>query len=52
LKVGILLIAVGETEAVPIAMDHDVDVVGIVVGRCRPVEALIVEMPIWRPLPP
>ena len=35
LKVGVLLIAVGQTEAVPIAVDHDVDVIGIVVGRCR-----------------
>ena len=52
LDVGILRIAVGEAEAMTVAVDHDIDIVGIVVRHRRPLEARIVEMPVRRPLLP
>ena len=52
LDVGVLRIAVGEAEAVAVAVDHDVDIVRIVVRGRRPLEAGIVEMPVRRPLLP
>src|SRR5882724_10383126 len=52
LQVGILRIPVSLTVAMAIAMDHDIDIVRIVVGFSRPFEGRIVEVPVRRPLPP
>jgi len=46
LQVGILRIAVSHTVAMAIAMDHDIDIVRIVVGFSRPFEGRIVELPV------
>src|ERR1700687_4320240 len=48
LDVGISRIAVRKTVAMAIAVDHDVDLVGIVVRDRGPLEARIVEMPVRR----
>src|ERR1700722_1474021 len=52
LQIGITRIAGGEPVAVTIAVDHDVDIIGIIEGRRGPVEGRIVEMPARRPLLP
>src|SRR5712664_1667111 len=52
LQVGILRIAVSQTVAMAIAVDHDIDIVWIVVGFSRPFEGRVVELPVRRPLPP
>ena len=52
LDVGVLRIAFGQAEAVAIAVDHHVDVVGIVEGHRRSLETDIVERPVRRPLRP
>src|ERR1700730_2490292 len=46
LELGILRIAVGKTEAMTIAVDHDVDIVWVVERRRRPLETRIVAMPV------
>src|SRR4051812_7643906 len=52
LEIGIARIALGQTVAVTIAVDHDIDVVGIVEGRCGAREGRFIELPVWRPLLP
>jgi hypothetical protein len=52
LQVGILRIAVSQTEAMAIAMDHHIDIVRIVVRFRRPLESGVIEMPVRRPLLP
>jgi len=50
LQAGVLRISVGETEAVAIAMDDDIDVIRVVVGRDCPLQGRIIKMPVQRPL--
>ena len=52
LDVSILRVAFGKAKAVPVAVDHHIDVVRIVVGRRRALETGIVELPVRRPLRP
>ena len=52
LQICVLRIADDKTEAMAIAMDYNIDIVGIVECRCRAVEGRIIEMPVWRPLLP
>ena len=52
LDFGILRIAVGKAKAMAIAVDHHIDVIGIVVGHCSSLETGIVERPVRRPLRP
>ena len=51
-EVGILRIALGKPKAMAVAVDHDIDIVRVVVRDSRPLEAGIVEMPVRRPLLP
>ena len=52
LQLSIVRIARGQTEAMAIALDHDIDVVRIVMRHRGPLERRLVEMPVRRPLLP
>jgi len=49
---GIMGIAVGQAEAMAIAVDHHVDIVGVVMCDGSPLEAGVVELPVRRPVRP
>ena len=52
LDIGILRIALGKAEAMAVAVDHDIDIVGIVMRQRRPFEACLIKVPVRRPLLP
>src|SRR5215475_13663506 len=52
LDLGIMRIAIGESKAMTVAVNHDIDIVRIVMRHDRPLETCIVELPVWRPLLP
>src|SRR5580704_11455299 len=51
-ELGIARIAIREAIAMTIAVNHHIDIVGVIESPCGPLEGRIVEVPVRRPLPP